>query len=294
MGFSDRGYSRGPSPGFMADWNAVVTLMVATIAVWVVGLLAGRDFDVNSFLALQSDLPRNPLKIWELVTYGFVHDNRDPWHLLNNMLMLWFFGQEVEYLLGRAEFYRFYFMALVLAGLGWLISVHVMPVGMGMLIGASGAVMAVFAVFVWNFPHHTVNVMGVLPVPAWALGLLYFVMDLQGTLDGSSPVAHSAHVAGAVFGLCYAWRGWNLGGLGDFGDLQSRLGRMRNRLRVVRPPEDDERPADKRGDAEDDRSLDDEVDRILEKISRSGNASLSAAERETLTRASRRLKQRQR
>jgi membrane associated rhomboid family serine protease len=283
----------------MADWTAVVTIMVATIAVWVLSLLAARDFEVARFLALQADLPRNPLKIWELVTYGFVHDDRAPWHLLNNMLMLWFFGQEVEYLLGRAEFYRFYFMALVLAGLGWLVGTYVlpgrmMPLSEVRLVGASGAVMAVFAVFVFNYPHQTINLMGVLPVPAWALGLLYLVVDLQGTLEAGSSVAHSAHVAGAVFGLCYAWRGWSLGGFGDFGDLQARLGRMRSRLRVVRPPEDDDRPADKRGDDEDDRSLDAEVDRILEKISRSGNASLSAAERETLTRASRRLKQRQR
>lgn len=298
MGFSDRGYSRGPAPGFMADWTAVVTLMVATIAVWVLNLLAAGDLEVNRFLSLQADVPRHPLKIWELVTYGFVHDARSPWHLLNNMLMLWFFGQEVEYLLGRAEFYRFYFTALVLAGLGWLIGVYVLPgrtlpldaVRLG---GASGAVMAVFAVFVWNYPHQTVNIMGVLPVPAWALGLLYFVMDLQGTFDGNSSVAHTAHVAGALFGLCYAWQGWSLGGIGDFGDLQSRLGRMRSRLRVVRPPEDEPQTSGP-GSAADDRSLDEEVDRILEKISRSGESSLSSAERETLTRASRRLKQRQR
>ena len=67
---------------------------------------------------------------------------------------------------------------------------------------------------------------------------------------------------------------------------------MRSRLRVVRPPEEEPRPAD-HASADDDRSLDAEVDRILEKISRSGESSLSAGERETLTRASRRLKQRQ-
>jgi membrane associated rhomboid family serine protease len=275
----------------------------------VINLLAAGDFRINEFLALQADLPRHPLKIWELVTYGFVHDGMNPWHILNNMLMLWFFGQEVEYLLGRAEFYRFYFTALVLAGLGWLIGTNLFPDG-GLpmaarhLVGASGAVMAVFAVFVWNFPHQTVYVMGVLPVPVWALGLLYLVVDVQGSVSGGSSVAHTAHVAGAAFGLLYAWRGWNLGDFGDFGDLQTRLGRMRRGMRVVRPPEDDDGPpgtADRRGadrggpdrDA-DDRRLDDEVDRILEKISRSGESSLTRAERDTLTQASRRLKERQR
>jgi len=315
MGLYDRGYSRGPSAPFLADWTAVVTIMVANIGIWVLNLLAAGDFRINEFLALQADLPRHPLKLWELVTYGFVHDAMSPWHILNNMLMLWFFGQEVEYLLGRAEFYRFYFTALVLAGLGWLISTNLFPDG-GLpmaarhLLGASGAVMAVFAVFVWNFPHQTVYVMGVLPVPVWALGLLYLVVDVQGSVSGGSSVAHTAHVAGAAFGLLYAWRGWNLGDFGDIGDLQTKFARMRRGMRVVRPPEDDDdgpagvgrpraapRAAGDRGDDDrsaEDRNLDEEVDRILEKISRSGESSLTAAERDTLTRASRRLKERQR
>jgi membrane associated rhomboid family serine protease len=306
MGLYDRGYSRSPSGPFLADWTAVVTIMVANIGVWVINLIAAGDFRINEFLALQADLPRHPLKIWELVSYGFVHDAMSPWHILNNMLMLWFFGQEVEYLLGRAEFYRFYFTALVLAGLGWLISTNLFPEG-GLpmaarhLLGASGAVMAVFAVFVWNFPHQTVYMMGVLPVPVWALGLLYLVVDVQGSVSGGSSVAHTAHVAGAAFGLLYAWRGWNLGDFGDLGDLQTKLARMRRGMRVVRPPDDDDDGpggGGRQGAADDrsadDRTLDAEVDRILEKISRSGESSLTAAERDTLTRASRRLKERQR
>jgi hypothetical protein len=147
----------------------------------------------------------------------------------------------------------------------------------------------VLAVFIWYFPRQTVLLWGVLPVPVWALGVLYFLSDLQGAATGGGNVAHVAHLAGATFGGLYAWRGWDLT---DLLELPSRLWR-RTRMRVVRP--DDDGPARRpRADDEDDETLQQAVDRILEKISRSGASSLTPDERDTLTRASRRLKERSR
>lgn len=296
MGFSDRGYYRSePSNAFLQEWTGVLTLIVANVAVWVANLLGANEFPVNRFLALQGDLPRHLLKAWELVTYGFVHDSLNPWHLVVNMLTLWFFGRVVEDVMGRAEFFRFYFTAIVLAGLAWLASVqlgHPLQAFRFSLVGASGAVMAVLAVFIWYFPRQTLLIWGVLPVPAWALGLLYFVSDVEGATKGGGNVAHVAHIAGAVFGLLYAWRGWNLGGLADFGAAFRR-----RRMRVVRPDDDRAAPRPAARPREPERldpDLQEQVDRILEKISRSGESSLTTTERDTLTQASRRLKERSR
>ncbi len=297
MGFSDRRYYRPePSNSFLQEWTGVLTIIVANIAVWVANLLGANEFPVNRFLALEGDLPQHLLKAWELVTYGFVHDSQNPWHLVFNMLALWFFGREVEEIMGRAEFFRFYMTAIVLSGLAWLVSVQVgqpLQAPRMFLVGASGAVMAVLAVFIWYFPRQTVLLWGVLPVPAWALGILYFVSDVQGAAAGGGNVAHVAHVAGAIFGLLYAWRGWQLG------DLTNVLATFRRRrMRVVRPEDDTlsvRRPPSPPRDASRlDADLQQEVDRILEKISRSGESSLTSAERETLTQASRRLKERSR
>jgi len=295
MGFSDRGYYRSePSNSFLQEWTGVLTIIVANIAVWVANLLGANEFPVNRFLALEGDLPQHLLKAWELVTYGFVHDSQNPWHLVFNMLALWFFGREVEEIMGRAEFFRFYVTAIVLAGLAWLVSVQVgqpLQAPRMFLVGASGAVMAVLAVFIWYFPRQTVLLWGVLPVPAWALGILYFVSDVQGAATGGGNVAHVAHVAGAIFGLLYAWRGWQLG------ELTNVLATFRRRrMRVVRPDDDatspPRPPAPPREAPRLDADLQQEVDRILEKISRSGESSLTSAERDTLTQASRRLKER--
>lgn len=99
-------------------------------------------------------------------------------------------------------------------------------------------------------------------------------------------VAHAAHIAGATFGLLYAWRGWRLDGLAE---LPRQLRQASRRMRVVRP--DDDGP---RGGDDDEETLQETVDRILAKISHSGASSLTAEERDTLTRASRRLKERER
>ena len=286
MGFQDRGYYRRDE-GFAPEWSAVMTIIVANVALWVANLLAAGDFPITSFLTLQGDLFSRPWECWQLITYGFAHDPTTPWHLVGNMLTLWFFGREVEYVLGRGPFLRFYLSSIVIAGLAWLVSLRIGGGDQGGLIGASGGVMAVLAVFIWFYPRQTVLIWGILPVPAWALGVLYFVIDLQGATHGGGKVAHMAHLGGLAFGLLYAWQGHNLSSLSEqFGGTLSRWTASRRGMKIYRGDDD------RFSDATDEVSLQAEVDRILEKISRSGEASLTKQERDTLTRESRRIKQR--
>ena len=295
MGFSDRGYYRfDNSYRSGSDWTAVITLIIANVAVWVLNLLS--NYRLNSFLEVDSELPQHLWNAWKLISYGFAHA-RDPLHIFGNMLGLFFFGRAVEQVLGRAEFYRFYLSSIAIAGLAWVVSVNLysspeqmpgLPPPTPTLIGASGGVMAVLAVFIWYFPRQEVLIWGILPMPAWVMGLILAFFDISGAVTRSGNVAHVAHIGGAVFGLLYAWRGWSLTGLADVG---SRLRQMRRRFKVVRPEDDFGRG---RPDDEDEVSLQAKVDDILEKISRSGESSLTADERDTLTRASRRFKGRSR
>jgi len=304
MGFQDRGYSSDRRSAFASEWTAVNAIIALNVAIWLANFILTGDLfrelfslriSLNDLLCLRSDLPTHPQHFWSLLSYGFLHDGPSleqpnnqysPMHLLFNMLTLWFFGRELEAVTGRREFFRFYCAAVVFAGLAWVVGEGFGGQG-GRLVGASGGVMAVLAAFIWYFPKQTVLVYGVLPVPVWALGILYLVSDVRGAAEGSGNVAHLAHLGGAVFGLMYAWRGWRLDGLAS---VPAGWLARRRRMRIVRP--DDERPLSVRPG--DDPQLDEEVDRILAKISRTGEGSLTAAERDTLTRASRRLKERSR
>ena len=130
MGFSDRGYYRfDNSFQRQSDWTAVITLIIANVAVWVLNLFGGRDFSINNILALRGDLPEHLLECWKLISYGFAHDANSPWHLAFNMLAIFFFGRAVEQVLGKAEFLRFYFVAVVVSGLAWVLSVNLFAGG---------------------------------------------------------------------------------------------------------------------------------------------------------------------
>ena len=302
MGLQDRGYYADRRQPFLAEWSGVNAIIALNVGIWLANFIfAGNLFEgllprfsLNEIFCLPEDLPRQPQFFYTLLTYGFLHDSSSPWHLIFNMVTLWFFGREIEAVLGRAEFIRFYCASIIFAGLGWVVverfSHPTMAAG-APLIGASGGVMAVLAAFIWYYPRQTLLIYGVLPVPAWALGLLYLASDVGGLGDHTSKVAHVAHLGGALFGILYAWRGWSLEGLvgGPIAAISQWFSR-RPRMRVVRP-DDNVATSVRPGD---DPHLDQEVDRILEKISRTGESSLTSAERDTLTRASQRLKQRNR
>ena len=253
---------------------------------------------LDDVMSLDADIIRKPWKCWQLITYGFAHapigSRANIWHVGMNMLVLWMFGREIEMKYGRGEFLRFYLLAIVFAAVVWLavryLTVLVMsggnlaaltrgPLGGGML-GASGAVTAVFLLFVFNYPKRTVYIWGILAVPAWVVGAIFVGIDLMGALSGGGHVAYEAHLAGAAFGSAYYLLGLNFSRLlpgGRFVSLRQWI-KPRPKLKVHDPEDVDD-------------NLDDEADRVLDKLHRLGESSLNAKERRILEAYSRRMRQ---
>ena len=202
-------------------------------------------------------------------------------HILLNMFGLWLFGTDLEGIYGRAEFVRIYLAAIVVAGLVWF-GIEAANDAQAILIGASGGVMGLMILFVVHFPRRVFYVWGIFPLPAWALGILYVLMDISGTIhpDGAQ-VANVAHLAGVAFGLVYYQSGMNLGRLVPrrLSGLSGAAFRLRPKLRIHDPQDEA-------------RDLTAQVDEILAKISREGEASLTKTERRTLEEASRRYQRR--
>ncbi len=232
----------------------------------------------------QEDTLRRPWMWWQFLTYGFVHDPSDVQHIVFNMLALFFLGRDVEEWYGTREFIRLYLVMLVFGSVVWAAANSLFdPQRPAVLFGASGAIAGVVVLYALNFPKRILLFMFVLPLPAWLMGALVVAYDIWGAMKpGDSHVAYSVHLAGAAFALAYFQLHWNLGRYYDSAAAWLK-GRSRPSLKVFKP-ENKPNP----------RVADEEVDRILEKIHREGENSLTRKERRVLESASREYQRRRR
>lgn len=284
MGLYDREYVRGREPGFFlggGDRSAVTDLILVNVAVFLLDMFF--DGRLDNMFALSADVLSQPWRAYELLTYGFVHDPRSLMHIAFNMFSLWLFGRDIEAIYGRNEFLRIYLSMIVFGGVVWVAIrwIGLVPFGPP-VVGASGAVVGVMVLYAMHYPHRILLVFGIFPAPAWAVCAFFIAGDLLGF--GGRDVAHEVHLAGAAFAFLYRKGRWNLGSVYTSSTWMRKLRSLtRPRLHVHQPRPDE---------PENEVSRSDQVDRILEKISREGEASLTREERRILEDASRRYQQR--
>ncbi len=286
MGIYDREYYRDESRGFTLGGpsarSMVTNLILVTVGIYLVDLFSGDR--LTQYAALTSDTLLKPWLWWRFLSYGFLHDTTALGHILFNMLALYFFGRDVEGVYGRREFLWFYLTSIVVAGVAWAAVAQLDGTPPGVhVVGASGAVTAIVLLFILHFPHRTVLLFFVLPVPAWVLGVLILLMDFSGATRGGTHVAHTAHLAGAAFAFLYQRSGWRISRLvsseGRWSGGWRQWLKRRPKLRLHDPEAEEAR-------------LREEVDRLLEKVYREGEASLTPAERRKLEAASRKYQKR--
>lgn len=215
------------------------------------------------------------LRPWTLVTYMFVHSRSDPFHLLLNMLALFFFGPRLEDRLGGANFMALYFVSGIVGG---LLTIVLAPYSA--VVGASGAVMGVTAAYARYWPWDRIYIWGILPVTAWVMVIGLAAYSIwSGLLGSRGGVADFAHLgglaAGWLYGMVYdrrrrtAWPPTRKPPRLSGGEGRARVERW---LRI-RPEELHELNRA-------------EVERLLAKVREQGPASLTLAERELLDRFS--------
>ena len=206
--------------------------------------------------------------IWQPVTYMLLHNG--IWHILINLLMLWVFGREVEYFIGPKAFSRLYIFAGLLGGALWLAFNFT---NNSPLVGASAAVLGCVIAFATLFPERelTFLVFFVFPVTLRAkyIALIAIAFDVAPLLTHQTTnVAHLAHLGGAAVGYVY------IKSLG-YGAPPHWLIWLRN-LTPRRYPKP--KPAAMTRE----QFIRNEIDPILDKISREGIQSLTRQERKIL------------
>jgi membrane associated rhomboid family serine protease len=277
----------------------VKRLLIANTAIYVVVLLAGLFTGtgglVRDWFAFQpTDFLTRP---WTLVTYAFFHAG--VMHLLWNMLTLFFFGPPLEERWGSRGFLKVYLVAAAGGALFAALFAFLDP--NTYIVGASGATLGLMMAFAMIWPDMEVHILGIIPVKMkWLVGGLVFInlaTALEGSDSGTAVLAHLGGMAAAALLLKTPWAP------SAWGELPSRPRRAQQKRSTALVPWGGKKPAAVQAaatvtqarpaptrSAKAERELLDDVDRILDKISAQGLASLTEEERKRLDEVSRRYR----
>ena len=314
MGIYDREYYRDETRG--SGWlSGVAPACKAIILINVAAFVAQKLFDPTFdewFQVSSTDIFSRFPQVWRLLTATFLHDGRNPWHIVMNMLFLWMVGREMESFYGSRDFVAFYLSAAVFSTFVWAVSDQLQSAGMHFpMIGASGAVMATVVLYTLYYPRREVHLFGIFPVEMWFLLVLYLGSDLLQFLSRpQAPVAYASHLGGAAFGYLFKTVDLRFSTLEKWAKL-----RRRPKLRIVNPDPREATPAPATvrptvgpswtpsGASTattrpapvfviPEEQIDEKLDEILVKIARDGRDSLSEEDNRILDEASRRARNR--
>lgn len=221
---------------------------------------------------------------WALITSIFAHYSF--WHFIMNMLFLFFAGRAFEQFFDGKRLLFTYLLGGIAGGLMEVLAHTIFPavaIQQTVVIGASGSVMAIFLALAFYQPQMEVRLFGIFPIRLMYLAGLFLLSDLfqLGKADG---VAHFAHLGGALFGIwsvrnIYSKRNpvtWAIQRFkGGFFSSKPKMTVQKN----ARFKSDEEYNVEKKINQE-------EIDRILDKIAKSGYDALSKNEKEILFRQS--------
>jgi membrane associated rhomboid family serine protease len=286
---------------FQRHNNAHVQLIIINVVVFL-GLAAFRvvstvsGFEevflwVHRQLAIPAPLMDFVLKPWTMITYSFVHDLSGILHILFNMLVFYWFAKLIIEYLGSDKLVALYVLGAIAGGVAYLLVYNLIPyyidrIPSGGMVGASAAVYAVTVAAATLMPNYTFFLLFFGPIRIKYIAAFYIVVSFIGSV-GSNEGGNIAHLGGALIGFVYIkqlqagvnWGGWVTSTL----DWIKSLFQPRRNVKVSYRRE--EKPAPKKS-APGSKVAQDEIDRILDKISAGGYESLSREEKEKLFNAS--------
>jgi membrane associated rhomboid family serine protease len=178
-------------------WN-IACFLVSFV---IFGLLRLVNIDVNflQYVSLSSDPMDLLWKPWSIVTYSFFHS--DFFHILFNMIILNFSSQLFLTFFNQKQLLGLYLLATIFSGVVFVFSFYVMNI-ISPIVGASAAIMTILVATTTYQPLMNVRLLLVGNVKLWHITVVILLLDLlQIRLENSG--GHIAHLAGAFFGFIY-------------------------------------------------------------------------------------------
>jgi membrane associated rhomboid family serine protease len=251
----------------------------------------GEVLRVFELPASAGQLLRQP---WSLLTYMFMH--ADFLHILFNMLWLYWFGALFLRLFSAQHLRGLYVLGGIAGGLLYILSFNVFPYFSGMvnysyMLGASASVLAIVAATAYREPNYPIRLMFFGTVKLKYLALVVIGADLLFVTSDNGG-GHIAHLGGALVGLWFAaslskgrdvtrWINLALNAVTSLFRRRKRQPKMKVHYNANSHAKDYDYNARKKAQS-------DEIDRILDKLKKSGYDNLTKEEKKTLFDASKR------
>ncbi|WP_347839693.1 rhomboid family intramembrane serine protease [uncultured Draconibacterium sp.] len=264
--------------------NIGVFLVLKIVGVFF--YLAGQDFQLLQWLAVPSVTEVLVQRPWTPISYMFLHTGFI--HLLFNMLGLFWFGQLFLYHFEGNKLLSVYLLGGIVGAAFYILAYNLFPVFnsvYGLLLGASASLFAILVAIAVYDPNREIHLFFIGRFPLKYVAAFYLLLSVIG-ISSTNPGGNIAHLGGAFWGWFYISqlrKGKDLGaGLATFlnkaGTYLLGLFKPKSRMKVSykKPPRDDKEYNRQKNVQQD------EINRILDKIGKSGYDSLTKQEKEIL------------
>jgi len=272
--------------------NVVVYLILVVLVVFSTVLELPEFFSaIHRQLAIPAPIIDFLQRPWTIITYAFVHDLNDIFHILFNMLVFYWFGKLFVEYLGSDKLIAVYFLGAIAGALAYLLVYNTIPfyevrVPPGGMVGASAAIYAIVVAAATLLPDYTFFLLFLGPVRIKYIAAFYIVISFLGSVQ-SNAGGNVAHLGGALIGFIYIKQlqnGVNLGSwITAIVDWFKGLFEPSSKVKVSYRKEASEKA---RKVSKTSSISQDEIDTILDKISDGGYESLTKEEKEKLFNAS--------
>ncbi len=281
--------------------NALNQLILINVIVFVVLLLlrvilriSTHSDDLFETILDYIAMPANPgvllTRPWTIFSYFFTH--REFFHIIFNMLNLYWFGMIIREYLGDKKLVSLYLLGGLAGGIFFVLFYNLIPyyqtrAVFATMIGASASVLAVTVAAATLLPNYTFNLLFIGPVKIKFIAAFFVLLSISGAI-GDNAGGNLAHLGGAFIGFLFIkqlQRGTDLGRpIHAVSNFFGNLFKPRTPLKVTY--KNQSRTTTTFSSSPSGEPSQTEIDVILDKISRSGYESLSKDEKQKLFRAS--------
>ena len=254
--------------------EAIKILISINFVIYVLQSLAGKEDIFFRLFGLVPNVFISELMLWQPFTYMFFHapyySSVGISHILLNMLGLWVFGRELEQAWGKSKFLKYYF----LTGIGSGLITYLFQINSdNPVIGASGAVYGILLAYGISFPNRMLYIWGLIPIRSIWLVVIMGSIAFFGLLGRADGISHVTHISGMFIGYILLKKKWQLADI---------IFAMRKKTVEFQVQRKEDRALKKK-------SINRDIDMILEKIKEVGFSGLSNEEQSKLYEASKSL-----